>query len=404
MDMDEAAKWKARFERERASKKAAEELLENKSRELYDLNESLKKLVKSEENQKKYLDTVIESNQNAIIAVDKNQTILTYNKRAEEIFGFSKAEMLGTQNLISIVPEPVRQSHKNAAENYFQTFRSKGIIGNTIETEAMKKDGSLIPVRLSFGTNENSENMIVVANIEDISKEKEQERTILQQSRLAQMGEMISMIAHQWRQPLSAISAVSNGLAIKNTLNKYDKEEFEKNIRLISEHAQHLSKTIDDFRNFFKETKEKGKTTFTTIVNCTLTIVKHTLDSKGIEVELDLNSEEEFLTLANEVKQVVLNLVKNAEDVLLERHIDNPKIKISTYKKEDKQMLCLKDNAGGIPEDVIDYIFDPYFSTKKEKDGTGLGLYMSKIIIEEHCGGRLWADNDENGAVFTIEF
>ena len=116
----------------------------------------------------------------------------------------------------------------------------------------------------------------------------------------------------------------------------------------------------------------------------------------------ELNYHERFISYPNELKQLILNLIKNAEDALIEKQIENPYIKISTYKENDKFILEVSDNAGGIEEGIMDKIFDPYFSTKTQKEGTGLGLYMSKTIIEEHCGGELSATNIEDGALFRI--
>ncbi len=131
-------------------------------------------------------------------------------------------------------------------------------------------------------------------------------------------------------------------------------------------------------------------------------IIKVSLINKNIQLSQDLNCHETFVTYSNEVKQVVLNLIKNAEDVLLEKEVEDPYIKIETYAKEGQYTLKVSDNAGGVPKEIIDNIFDPYFSTKKSKEGTGLGLYMSKMIIEEHCGGELSVQNDKDGAVFSV--
>ena len=241
---------------------------------------------------------------------------------------------------------------------------------------------------------------------EEVEKNQKQNQQMLQQSRLAQMGEMISMIAHQWRQPLNAISLTSSNLQVKLMMDNVDHEFFKKEIELIDEYSQHLSKTIDDFRGFFKEHKEKEITTLDYIVNSTLDIVKVSVENKNIKVITDLTCHVEFESYPNEIKQVVLNIIKNAEDVLLEMKIENATIAIQTLCDEDKKdkQLIIKDNAGGIQEDIMDKIFDPYFSTKLGKDGTGLGLYMSKIIIEEHCGGKLSVSNDDEGAVFRINF
>jgi signal transduction histidine kinase len=237
---------------------------------------------------------------------------------------------------------------------------------------------------------------------EEVNKNRQKDQQFLQQSRLAQMGEMISMIAHQWRQPLAAISSTSISLELKATSDKADKETTVRLSQNISKYAQHLSTTIDDFINFFKSVKEEKETSYSEVINAVLGIVQISIENKNISFVKELNTEEKFKTYPNELKQVILNLIKNAEDVLLENKIEMPYIKISTYSEDDKHILEVSDNGGGVPEDIIEKIFDPYFSTKLDKNGTGLGLYMSKTIIEEHCGGELTVYNDEFGAVFKV--
>jgi len=235
---------------------------------------------------------------------------------------------------------------------------------------------------------------------EQVAKNREKDQQMLQQNRLAQMGEMISMIAHQWRQPLTAISATSTALQLKAQLGSLNNAKTIELTQKISELSQHLSSTIDDFRDFFKNNKVENLTTCNHLVESTLKIVETSITNKNIELKLDLNCDMQFLTYPNEVKQVLLNLLKNAEDVLIDQKIEQPKISILTKN----HIIVIKDNGGGVPPDIMNKIFDPYFSTKLKKDGTGLGLYMSKIIIEEHCGGVLNITNDSEGAVFTIDF
>ena len=243
-----------------------------------------------------------------------------------------------------------------------------------------------------------------LTHLVEIERKKilQQNKQLLEQSRLAQMGEMISMIAHQWRQPLSAISSTSSTLSLKIKLNKYDSQVFVENVDKITKYAQHLSKTIDDFRNFFKTNKEKDNSTLEDIINSSLGIVQISLENKNIKLITDFNSNKTFATYTNEIKQVVLNLLKNAEDVLLERDISNPTITVNTRHTENNYIIEIEDNAGGIDDVIINKIFDPYFSTKKAKDGTGLGLYMSKTIIEDHCNGKLLVCNNDKGASFQI--
>lgn len=238
---------------------------------------------------------------------------------------------------------------------------------------------------------------------EEVAKNREKDKQLIQQSRLAQMGEMIGMIAHQWRQPLAAISSSSSAINLKATLGKLDQKKAIELSMKISEYSRHLSATIDDFREFFKPNKEKRETSFPELVEGVLTIIGITLETKNIKIIQDIQCTDKFHSYPNEIKQVLLNLIKNAEDVLLEKEIETPYIQVKTYKQKDSLVLEISDNGGGIPEKIVDKIFDPYFSTKKEKDGTGLGLYMSKTIIETHCNGFLSVGNDASGAVFKIE-
>jgi len=236
--------------------------------------------------------------------------------------------------------------------------------------------------------------------LEAVEKNREKDRALLQQSRLAQMGEMINMIAHQWRQPLGAISATSSAMQIKAKLNKLDNQQVLELTNKISELSQHLSKTIDDFRNFFKIDKEKKVVSCDDLVKSTLSIIEMSAKNNDINIVFKSYCNQTVEVYDNEIRQVLLNLIKNAEDILIERKVENPTITITTKNKT----ITIEDNAGGIPEEIMDKIFDPYFSTKTKKDGTGLGLYMSKIIIEEHCTGQLTAHNSDKGAVFTIKF
>ena len=238
---------------------------------------------------------------------------------------------------------------------------------------------------------------------DEVAKNMQKDRQLLAQSRHAQMGEMISMIAHQWRQPLAAISSTSTAIGLKASLGKLENETAEQLSLKIAEYTQHLSETIDDFRNFFKPNKEKILTSFCEIIRSVLSISDMSLRNKKIELFQELNCDEKFLSYPNELKQVVLNILKNAEDVLVERSVVSPYVKIKTYTQGTKAILEISDSGGGVSEEILEKIFDPYFSTKLQKDGTGLGLYMSKIIIEEHCGGTLSCKNIENGLEFRVE-
>ena len=238
---------------------------------------------------------------------------------------------------------------------------------------------------------------------EEVKKNEEKTHHLIQQSKLAQTGEMISMIAHQWRQPLTAISATANGISLQVQIHdNITNEELLKEISLISQYSDHLSSTIDDFRDFYKPKKEKEITSLEGIIEKTISIIDSSYREKNIKVIRDYKCVQQIYTYPSHLSQVLLNILKNAEDILIEKQISKPEVKISTYIEDDCYILEVLDNAGGITNENLNKVFEPYFSTKMAKDGTGLGLYMSKTIVEEHCKGTLEAKNIENGALFKI--
>jgi signal transduction histidine kinase len=239
---------------------------------------------------------------------------------------------------------------------------------------------------------------------EEMDKNRDKDKQMIHQSRLAQMGEMISMIAHQWRQPLAAISATATALQLRIARKRYDEESFLQNIKQINEYSQHLSSTIDDFRNFFSANKEQTLFSLKESVEGSLKIIGTSLNNHNIKVTIESVEENQIFSYPNEVRQVILNILKNAEDILIEKAIENPRIHIRISPLGPMLILEIGDNAGGVPQEIKERIFDPYFTTKEKRDGTGLGLYMSKTIIEDHCGGKLSVYNSKHGAVFEISF
>jgi len=252
-----------------------------------------------------------------------------------------------------------------------------------------------------------------VGYITDITGIKEKDKQLLQQSRLAQMGEMISMIAHQWRQPLGAIAATSLDLQFKFELQEYDLSNkieqdkcfsyIKKSLENIDGFVQNLTTTIDDFRNFYRPNKTSTTALINAPVKKALNIVKATYIANSIEIVEKYGCKNRVLMYENELMQVILNILKNAQDNFKEKSIKNPQVVIKTFDINDGIRLEISDNGGGICEDMMQKVFDPYFSTKSEKNGTGLGLYMSKTIIEAHHEGKLWAENRDNGVCFCID-
>jgi len=250
---------------------------------------------------------------------------------------------------------------------------------------------------------------------EAVHEVTKKDKLIQQQSRLAQLGEMISMIAHQWRQPLNAIAANAIGIETKLSLWEDDEVMLTKegqvelhsfvNSKLnnIERYVQSLSMTIDNFRDFYKPTKEKRLVTINNSIKQALDIVETSMQTKSIKINKEFNSTIELELFTHELMQVILNLLKNSQDNFEEKNIEEAKISITTNDIQNGVRVEITDNGGGIPKNIDDKIFDPYFSTKSEKNGTGLGLYMSKLIIEEHHSGKLLYQNTQDGVCFTIE-
>ena len=225
-------------------------------------------------------------------------------------------------------------------------------------------------------------------------EQKTQQLLLLQQSRLTSMGEMISIIAHQWRQPLNFLSY--SLMHIKQ--NCKNDEKSLQSIKEANEQLQYMSQTIENFRNFYNPAKKRESFSIENSCQNILKILNPTLTPLGIEIELEVKENFEFIANSNEFEQVILNLVNNAKDVLVEREISQPHIHISI----EKPKVVVLDNAGGITKEHIDKIFEPYFSTKENSDG--IGLYIAKTIIESEMKGQLFVETDKLGSKFIIKF
>ncbi|MDD3855852.1 MAG: HAMP domain-containing sensor histidine kinase [Sulfurimonas sp.] len=237
---------------------------------------------------------------------------------------------------------------------------------------------------------------------------REHEKMLLIQSKSAIMGEMLEMVAHQWRQPLTAIGMISNNMLFSIILTESENEEldkklFENELEDINKQVRYLSDTIDDFRNFFKESKSKQEFFIEEAIDKGVSLLRKQFEQSSIVIEIKNKCKRTLLyTYKNELMQVLLNILHNSKDAFEANDMKNKKIIIDCTKDDENLIIKIEDNAGGIPEDVISKMFEPYFSTKKEKNGTGLGLYMSKIIINRHLEGSIFAKNIDKGASFTI--
>lgn len=235
------------------------------------------------------------------------------------------------------------------------------------------------------------------------SKNDFNEKLMIKQSRMAIMGEMIGMIAHQWRQPITVIGMITNNMIIDLHMQSFEKDSAIKALESIDKQVHYLSRTIDDFRNFFKPNKLLQTISFKDIVKELQTIMGKSFEANGIKFDVEGKEEIEVVTYRNELIQVLLNILTNAKDAFFEKEIQNSSITLSVKRFDSEQVsFFIKDNAGGISDAIMPNIFDPYFSTKNEKNGTGLGLYMSAIIVEKHLGGTIQVCSDATGSVFEI--
>ena len=232
---------------------------------------------------------------------------------------------------------------------------------------------------------------------------REKEQLLIQQSRMAAMGEMLGNIAHQWRQPLNVLGVKIQELGLSYKYGKLDKELLDANIAMAMEILQHLSRTITVFQNFTVPDKEKSLFRLEQAVANTVQIIDESLKKDGITLNASSTGDPRIVGYPNEYSQVLMNLILNAKDALLEQRTANPLITVLSWHENDRSVLTISDNGGGISEDIMDKIFDPYFTTKNLGQGTGVGLFLSKVIIEKNMGGRITARNINNGSEFRVE-
>jgi signal transduction histidine kinase len=245
---------------------------------------------------------------------------------------------------------------------------------------------------------------------QQIVKNKQKDKILNEQSKMAAMGEMIGNIAHQWRQPLSAISTAATGIIIQKEYNMFEEDKLVKTCSIINDNAQYLSRTIDDFKNFIKGDRTKKIFNLNNNIESFLHLVDSSIKNNQIKIILDLQEDIQIDGYENELIQCLINIFNNAKDALKEKNIGERLIFISTYINEDKTIIKIKDNAGGIQPDVLPHVFEAYFTTKHKSQGTGLGLNMTYNLIVNGMSGNIevknityeYEGNNYSGAEFFI--
>ncbi len=231
---------------------------------------------------------------------------------------------------------------------------------------------------------------------------REQEQLLIHQGRLAAMGEMIGNIAHQWRQPLNTLGIIIQGFPMSMDAGELTVEYLEERVERAMQLIYHMSKTIDDFRNFFSPDKEKVQFGLKGVVTNALSLIGDNFRSLGIQVQFDCSSDISINGYPNEFSQALLNILMNARDAIEQRNVHEPRIVVRMSTENNRMVLTIADNGGGIDKSIIDKVFDPYFTSKGPSHGTGLGLFIAKTIIEKSMNGKLSVHNTGEGAEFRI--
>ncbi|MGB5867946.1 MAG: PAS domain S-box protein [Arcobacteraceae bacterium] len=354
-----------------------------------------------------HLRTVIENAPISILITDIKGNIVYVNDKFCKISSYKEDEILYQNPKILKYHD---EDDKDKIFDLWNTITKKKTWGGIFHNQ--KKDGdeywvtaTILPV---LDENKNIINYLGI--MREITKEvylqkalKEKEELMLNQSKSAAMGEMISMIAHQWRQPISTISMSANNILVDIELESLDMEETKKIAQLITQQTQFLSETIDDFRNFFKRDSARENTKVKEIFDELDSIFSASLANNDIKLNLEYKKDSYIYTYKRDLMQVLLNLIKNAKEAFSNDITHEKKINIYINDTSSSVIIDVIDNAGGIPQDTIGKIFDAYFTTKDEHNGTGLGLYMSRMIVEKHLNGTIKARNVKDGMKFTIK-
>ncbi|MFA6196794.1 MAG: PAS domain S-box protein [Sulfurimonas sp.] len=324
--------------------------------------------------------------------------------------GFSDDEKLSYLDYLSLIPDTNRFEHHAAMQDVIEEYPEKlEFVHFRISYPLITKSGEKIIID-DVGDaffDENGSLIRITGFHRDITDHERQAKIIESQNRLAAMGEMISNIAHQWRQPIAAINNVLNDVEFDIELEdliQINSEKFLETSSKIKGYTNYLSQTIDDFRKISSD--DKVKTTFyiETVLEEAKKIVQSSYEEQKIKLQFLMLGENnyEHIGYKRELIQVIINILNNAKDVSVEKKIVDSKVLVSVLQHEGDTTIIIHDNAGGIPEQIIEKIFEPYFTTKHESIGTGIGLYMSRKIIVDYFNGSLCVENENNGAKFII--
>ena len=336
---------------------------------------------------------------NPIMVYNEKGEVLIVNKMWEKLSGYKHEEI---NTIEKWTQKAYGKQMRVFAENIESLYADDKSIQESSFTLNTKSGKNIVWQFRSTPLGLKNDKRTVILSALDITQLKEKEELLMTQSRHAAMGEMIGMIAHQWRQPLTVISMLVNNVLVDIELDDINNENMKEYLTNILAQTEHINMTIEDFRNFFKADKSLFKTTIQVLVDDTIKLVKDSLLNNNIEVRTLYTSTTQIDTYPRELIQVFINIINNGKDILVEKKTPNPFIEIKVFDEENYVITEILNNGDKIPEDILPKIFVPYFTTKDEDKGTGLGLYMCKIIVEEHLKGKIEVENTKEGVCFRI--
>ena len=343
---------------------------------------------------------------NIVSKTDIDGIITFVNDEFCKIFEYSREELIGKNHNIVRHPDVPKEVFKSLWDTILAKKTYKAMVKNLSKYgKTLYVNTTVIPI---LDKNGDIEEFIairydVTESVELARQMQEKDRFLFQQSRLAAMGEMIGNIAHQWRQPLNELGITVYQMK-KLFLVNDKKDDFLQSYEHSKDVIKRMSSTIEDFRNFFSPNKQKESFLLKDAIDELLRMMQGTIQRHALHVEVENRKDAYIYGYFNEFNQVMLNLINNSKDAFNQRKIENREIKIVLDNDNGQNaVVYYSDNAKGIDENIIDKIFDPYFTTKHSSEGTGLGLYMSEMIIQKSMNGSIKAYNNKNGAVFEIK-
>lgn len=361
----------------------------------------MKLLMYQLEKQNEKFEKIIEFTPIPLMLYNADGEILLTNKIFDTTLGYSKNELSTIDNLIKMFFKNENKENIKKIKKYYENPLLVSDVEQVIMTKSGEKRVGILNAVLLNKVEIDVKEMYLIA-IVDITDLQKKDELMIAQSRQAAMGDMLAMIAHQWRQPLSVISLLANNVKVKLDLEEeITKENIEHLISSLNKQTQYLSQTIDDFRDFFKPDKVKEQVSMQTVIEKVTNLMNKTLQNNNIELVVPQNCEMKVSIYMNQLIQVIINLINNAKDAIKTKNISEGRIELSLKEEKKNIILSICDNGGGIDASIKEKIGQPYVSTKS-KNGTGLGLYMSIMIVTNYLNGKIKWDSDEKGSCFYI--